>query len=319
MKKNVREEFVEEIRRSLPKNTNAALYLVKQLELGKETVYRRLRGTVPFTLDEAAEVARELGISLDRLVGITTAENAAYEFSINYFQNFHENYREVITESLRVLDIVSADPAGIYIMAANHLPYRFYAPFKALMDFRFKRWMYERKQIETMVGDHTPSMPRDYQEAQLKVLDGYRNIEGAYIIFDDNVFRSVVKEIGYFRLLSMISDDEVAEIKKELFELLDRIEEMMIKGRTPEGKRIYFYLSNVIFDTSYSYMEAKNFQISYFHIYAVHLLSSTSPQICMIQKSWLETILRHSTLITQSGEIERNAYLKTQRALIETL
>lgn len=318
MKKNVRQEFIEEIRQTLPKNKNAALYLVDKLGLGKETVYRRLRGSVPFTLDEAARVAADLGISLDHVVGVTSAENAGYEFLINYLQNFDDNFREIMDGSMDALTKVSGDPAGIYIMAANHLPYRFYSPFKALLDFRFKRWLYEREKIESFSADIREMADR-YQKIQVKVLNGFRDINGTYMIWDDNVFLSLVKEINYFRLLSMVSDEEVAAIREELLELLDGLETMMVKGRTPEGKRIYFYLSNVIFDTSYSYMEARDFKISYFHIYAVHTLSSVSPQICAVQKSWLQTILRHSTLITQSGEIERSSFLKKQRALVEAM
>lgn len=295
------------------------MYLVSQLGLGKETVYRRLRGSVSFTLDEAVQVARSLGISIDRLVGIAATKEVGYEFRIDYCSDFSENYNEFICEHGRILDIMANDPSGVYMMAANHLPYCFYLPYRGLMDFRLRRWLYERGQIESFAEDSVFRLSEEYRAGQLDLLDKYRSVENTYMVWDENVFRSLVKELRYFQLLSMLSDKEISEIKDELKNLIDELEKMMIRGKTPEGKNIYFYLSNVIFDTSYSYLEARNLHTSYFHVYAVHTLQSESPEICAIQKKWLQTILRHSTLITQSGEIERTVYLKNQRAIVDTL
>lgn len=318
MKTNIRKKFVEEIRKALPRSNNAAIYLTNQLGLGKETAYRRLRGSVPFTLDEAARLSRLLGISIDRLAGIA-AKDSDYAFSINYSKDFFENYEEYISESSRVLDIVGGDPHGLYIMAANHLPYCFYASYAGLMDFRLKRWIHEREMTETSPPKDSFDLSAQRRREQFELLGKYRAIEETYMIWDDSVLRSLVMELRYFRMLSMLTDDELAGIKEELRNLLDRLEKMMITGHTPDGKRIYFYLSNVLFDTSYSYLEAGNFHVSYFHVYAMHMLQSESPEICTLQKKWLQGILRHSTLITESGEIERTAYLKEQRSIIETL
>lgn len=318
MKTNIRKRFIEEIRKALSRTNNAAIYLTNQLGLGKETAYRRLRGSVPFTLDEAARLSRLLGISLDRLVGLS-AEDADYAFSINYTKDFFENYEEFVSQSGRVLDIVGGDPHGLFIMAANHLPYCFYSPYTELMDFRLKRWIYEREMTESLSKKDSLDLSAQRRREQFELLNKYRAIEETHMIWDDSVLRSLVMEVRYFRMLSMLNDDEVAGIREELRNLLDRLEKMMITGYTPEGKRIYFYLSNVLFDTSYSYLEAGNFHVSYFHVYAMHMLQSESSEICSVQKKWLQAVLRHSTLITESGEIERTAYLKEQRAIIDAL
>ncbi len=319
MKKNIRKEFVDEIRCALPDDINAAIYLAGELKLGKETVYRRLRGTVPFTLDEAAAVAGDLGISLDRLAGITRPGNPVYEFNINYSCDLDENYDMFALGTLSVIRKVAQDPSGIFIAAANTLPWPCYGNRAALATFRYKRWLYERGEICSMATEELETMPYDYLKAQDDLMDAYRRIGGTYMIWDENVFRSLVKEIRYFRSISMITDEDVLNMRRELLALLDWLEELMANGKTESGVRVYFYLSNINFDASYSYMESKGFQNSIFHVYGVHQIESRSPDICTLQKSWLQTILRHSTLITQSGEIERAAYLKEQRSIVKTL
>ncbi len=320
MKKNVRKEFIDEIRKSLPANTNAAIYLIGQLGLGKETVYRRLRGTIPFSLDEAAQVARELNISLDRLCGITGPKNGEYEFDINYFQDFNENYEQFMSGSLKIIDKIAQDPNGIYVMAANHLPFNLYSEYGALSDFRYRRWVYEREQGGSFSAEEfKKTTPEDNEKARQELTEAFRRVGSTYMILDANVFRALVKEISYFRVLSLITDDDVMNMRAELLVLLDRLERTMLQGETEHGAKISFYLSNFILDASYSYLESADSCFSFFHVYDVHQIMSVSPEICTVQKAWLQTILRHSTLITQSGEIERITYLKEQRAIVDAL
>ena len=61
--------LIEAVKEKLPEGSNLANTLMDILYIGKEAIYRRLRGEVPFTLSEAATISREMGVSLDKLVG----------------------------------------------------------------------------------------------------------------------------------------------------------------------------------------------------------------------------------------------------------
>ena len=50
--------------------------------MGKEAIYRRLRGEVPFTFQEAAVISKELGISLDRIAGVSFSNNAMFDINV---------------------------------------------------------------------------------------------------------------------------------------------------------------------------------------------------------------------------------------------
>ena len=58
---------IEALKEKLPPKTNLANLLMDTLYIGREAIYRRLRGEVPFTLEEAALISRKLGVSLDKL------------------------------------------------------------------------------------------------------------------------------------------------------------------------------------------------------------------------------------------------------------
>ena len=55
--------LIEAIKEKIPANSNLANVLIDILFIGREAVYRRLRGEVPLTLTEAAIISRKLGDS----------------------------------------------------------------------------------------------------------------------------------------------------------------------------------------------------------------------------------------------------------------
>ena len=64
--------------------------------MGKEAIYRRLRGEVPFTFQEAAIISKELGISLDRIAGVSFSNNAMFDINVVDHGNPFETYYDFL-------------------------------------------------------------------------------------------------------------------------------------------------------------------------------------------------------------------------------
>lgn len=67
MQNELNTSLIEAVKEKLPLKENLANLLIDTLYIGKEAIYRRLRGEVPFTLEEAALISRKLGVSLDNV------------------------------------------------------------------------------------------------------------------------------------------------------------------------------------------------------------------------------------------------------------
>ena len=74
--------LIEVMKEKIPDGGNLANTLMDILYIGKEAVYRRLRGEVPFTLNEASIISKKLGVSLDQIVGISYTNNAMFDLNI---------------------------------------------------------------------------------------------------------------------------------------------------------------------------------------------------------------------------------------------
>ena len=78
MTNNPNANLIEAMKEKLPLKGQLADMLMDTLYIGKEAVYRRLRGEVPFTLQESALISRKLGISLDKIIGLSFKSNAMF-------------------------------------------------------------------------------------------------------------------------------------------------------------------------------------------------------------------------------------------------
>jgi len=109
------------------------------------------------------------------------------------------------------------------------------------------------------------------------------------------------------------------EIKNELFLLADELEELAINGKTADGNRVRIYVSNINFEATYSYVDTNNLQMSLIRIYSINSITTMDNEIFCTLKEWIQSLKKFSTLISESGEMQRIQFFKQQREIIDAL
>ena len=109
------------------------------------------------------------------------------------------------------------------------------------------------------------------------------------------------------------------EIKNELFLLADELEELAINGKTADGNRVRIYVSNINFEATYSYVDTNNLQLSLIRIYSINSITTMDNEIFCTLKEWIQSLKKFSTLISESGEMQRIQFFKQQREIIDAL
>ena len=89
---------------------NLANLLMDILYIGKEAVYRRLRGEVPFTFTEAAVISQKLGVSLDQLIGANFGGNALFGLNIVHYADPVETYYAMIDGYAKIFRELKREP-----------------------------------------------------------------------------------------------------------------------------------------------------------------------------------------------------------------
>lgn len=307
------DRLISSMRESLTEGENLVNTLMDILLIGKESAYRRLRGEVPFTFEEIAKISSKLGFSVDNILGINDTERGVFDFNVLNPKDMIDDYCEKLEKNIRLYRKMRKATTSKARFALNTLPYSFYMPHENLAKFKLFRWLYQINPNPAYTSYDDMHIPPKVLELQKMATTESRFVKSAFFILDRNVFTSLKYDIEYFYKLNLLSKENIDILKKELFELLSDLETMTITGKYKTGTEVQLYLSNVDLEASYSHYEFGESQYSHLRIFSINGLDSLNPKICDKQKEWIESLRRYSTLITQSGEVQRFAYFKKQR------
>lgn len=230
MKDALNNGLIKAMREHLPEETNLANYIMDIISIGKEAVYRRLRGEVPFTFYEVSLLSQSLGISLDQIVGTNRAEGAVFNLNVSNNMSQMESYHDILKRYHKLFTFAKEDPKSVLSAACNIVPFTFYSPYERLTKFRLCRWMHQNNGMKITASMSDIVVTEKILESQRKLMQECRQVPSTYTILDNNIFQSLVREIKYFAGLNMLSDDDIEVMKQELNRLLDEMNRLLPGG-----------------------------------------------------------------------------------------
>ncbi len=311
--------LIEIMREKVPAGTNLARVLMDLLCIGKEAVYRRLRGEVPFTLAEAAIVSGKLGISLDKLVGSGREGNAVFDLNIVRYENPVDTYYAMIDNYLRLFEGI-ADPSAVETgTAANIIPQMFTMKYEMLSRFRFAKWVYQNQTREHVRTLDELVLPDRLYQKQAEYVAALQDFGFTYYIWDSMLFNSLVNDIKYFVSINMLNDRNVARLREELQALLEEMYVMCSTGHFRSGREVQIYISNINFEATYSYIETRGYLLSMLKAFSVSSMTSRDEGVFNNLKQWIRSLKKFSILISQSGEMHRIQFFTRQKEIVNTL
>lgn len=313
------EALIAAMQSKIPDGTRLANVLIDILFIGKEAVYRRLRGEVPFTLNEAAIIARQLGISLDNTVGSKMTENALFDLSIIGIDDPIENYGKIITsysEMYRSIKDLDNTEIGI---AANLIPQIFYLKYIHLSKFRLYKWVYQNDKNNAYNSYADIVIPDHIRELQKEYVRIAQYVKTTIYILDNYIFNNFIRDVEYFINIHLLSEKDVELIKEDLLHLLDDLEEYTTKGKFKTGTSLQVYISNVNFEATYTYLTSPVTNLASFRLFSINAVYSSDPLIYNYNKDFILSLKKYSTLISESAEMKRIQYFNKQRELVQSL
>ena len=319
MNYQLQENLIATIREKIPKGKNLTAYLSEKLVLGRESVYRRLRGEINFTFEEIAALSLDLGFSLDNIIGVKKSENALFNIHMLQESDYFDIYTNKMTEYGRMFRNMSKQPNTKARIAINMVPYFFVIGYQNLSRFRIYKWVHQNQKIGSHDMFSEFVLPEKITKTHKTFCEDTQTIPEITLIMDDNVFWSITKDIKYFMRRGLLTQDDVCTLQAELHEMVDMLEQLSTDGASRSGAKVSIYISSVDIEASYLHLESDNFQFSQVRIFSISAIDSYNKGLCNIQKEWIESLKKYSVLISKSGEIQRFEYLKKQREYINNI
>lgn len=319
MNNEIRDNLIIAIRENIPERTNLTNYLSDTLNIGRESAYRRIRGEINFTFEEVAALSKDLGFSIDNIIGIKRNENALFNIHMLQDLEYLDIYVKTMSDYGRMFRGMDRSTNVRMRIAANTLPYFLHTSYSQLSKFRIYKWLYQTRKISAHDKFADFVLPEKVLNAHALFHKDIQKIPDVTLILDDNVFWSVAKEIEYFFKKGSLSDEDVQVLKTEMHRLVDEIELMATTGMSKSGAKIEMYISSVCLEATYMHCESVNSQFSQVRIFSVSAIDSFNVGLCKIQKEWIESLKRYSVLVSESGEMQRLEYMNNQRKYIDLI
>ena len=206
------------------------------------------------------------------------------------------------------------EPESELATSSNIIPQTLYMKYDMLSRFRLFKWMYQHDKI-----DCTNHCYDDLVLPEKELVDEAQQFESTCHIWDSMIFQYLVNDIKYFTKIHLLTEDNVFQLKTELLQSLDELEEIAMKGKFASGKDVHIYISNINFEATYSYAASKYRHVSMIRIYAINSITSRDTEVFGNLKEWIRSLRKFSTLISQSAEMQRIQFFKKQREIIAEL
>ncbi len=298
--------------------TNPVDLLMDILPLKREAAYRRLRGEIPFTLDEAALLAVKLDISLDQL--LEYPKNGTYKATMLRMNNPNplKAYCQTMTQIIDALRFVKSDADPLIISATDLLPTSHLFKYPYLSKFRLFKFMYQCRKETMPCRMSELNLPPEVRQLEECWHKEVQQIPIHYLL-TSNLFASCITEIRYFVETGLVSNEEISLMKAECHQFLDDLERDVLSGHLLTGQSFQVHVSNVYFDTTYIVLNSASFKACSINVFGVNYFSSLDDELCDEMGEWIDSLMKYSVLITRSGNIERVDFFSRQRAIVDGL
>jgi hypothetical protein len=312
---NLNEIIVNTILRSIPKNIKPVIYLMDLLKLSRESVYRRIRREIPFSMEEITRLSLTLGFSIDEIVEGSKKERKFFDLQIP--SDFSEAYLELFKEYENYLQNLLVAKNGQVLMALNHIPPLFSTFFDNLSRFFYYKWMTENMDDMSNYSFSNLQIPDDLFYLQERIAINCQKINNVVIVFSPHVFLSAIKEIQYFYRRKLLTKEELQFLKTDILDLIDLGERIAKSGCFSTGAHMDFYLSTLNIHSNSIYVQYDNVRETHLWIYSSNPMIIRNSEICDMQKKWIYSLKKHSTLITESNEILQIEFFNKQRMYVQ--
>lgn len=319
MKNNIfHVKLIEEISNKIPQKNKMVSVLTDLLCIEREAVYRRLRGEVPFSFHEVATISRNLSVSIDELVDVTSDNISPFKIRLIEFADPKSDDFSIFEQLYRFISFIN-NPESEATQSTNVLPRAFIFRYETLTRFSLFKWQYHynettKKRYSEVVL--TSDMQRNYSG----YVEACRKLGTIRYILDFRIFDYLVNDLLYFSGIHMITREELQAIKADLMSLLDYMEQLTLTGCDPEsGNPVFFYISNLNFGSCYSYIKTTTYHISFINAFLLNAIVSFDAKTYEKVRTWIQSQIKSSTLIIESGEVDRIRFFETQRRLVDTL
>ena len=303
----------------IPQRGKLADVLTELLGIEKEAVYRRLRGSVPFSFNEICEIAVYFGFSLDSIAENISPVTRQMTVLITDFLYPQENDYKKLEDFVVNIQNLKEDNYLESGAIGSIIPSSLCVAYKYIYKFYLFKWSYQFGDQKRIRPYAEINIPERLTKISRVLVECIQNSPKVVYIFDRQFIKYLVDDIRFFLDIRLITAEDVSLMKEDLYLLINDMERYATNGNFDTGNKVDIFLANVHISANYNYIDANKYKLATMHIFTFSDSYSFDEVVFQNIKNWLNFLKRTSTLISQGNVTERIRFFERQRKIIDTL
>ena len=322
---DIQQLFFQKIKESMPSHLSFVDDVASLLEISNDSIYRRIRGEKPISLDEVRKLCSHYKVSMDQFLNLQS-DAFIFKGQLNdNSENSFENYLDQVTLNFSLFN--SFANKHLTILMKDIPPFvHFQVPELALFKFYF--WMKSILHYGSFKGvpfDMDDSRLHNYLGRSDQIIELYHTLPTTEIWNIESV-NSSIRQINFYHESGLIKNIATTRLLYDkLDELINHIEhqaETGVKfgiGKSPApGAATYRLFVNELILGDNTYMvEMNGTKMVFLNHSVLYFVATSDERFTKSIAENLQNLEKKSTMVSTIGEKERVVFFNNVRKKIQ--
>lgn len=321
----LQKELFQQIKNSLAPHISMVDEVGTLLGLSYDSVYRRIRGEKPVTLQELKLLCEHFHLSLDQVLQLHTDKVLFTDMEANGQVTNFKNYLQGLLMQLQYFNSFK-NRQMLYLSKDIPVFYFFYTP--ELTAFKSFFWSKSILNDPDFAGKNFSLKNfdvKEYFELGQKVIAEYNKLPCTELWNYESV-NSTILQIAYYR------DSGIFEDEEDLNKVLDSCDAMLqhLQKQVEHGRKflpgtgevgyaapLKFYINEIILGNNSIMVETDDVKIAIINHIVLKYISTTDKKFTEKSFANFQNLVSRSILISETGERDRNKFFKGLREKVQ--
>lgn len=314
---DIQNAFLNLIKEKLPPNLSLVDEISDLLSISRDSAYRRIRGETALDLGELQKLCLHFNVSIDNLLNL---KSNSVTFNYRAIDRDNFTFEEYLKSILENLQTINAFENRELIYAAKDIPVFYHYMFREIAAFKIFFW------LKTLI--HDPELENAvfaYDKVSESLLNTSRGIWETYIktpcmeIWSEENVNVTLRQLSYCWETGTINDKEM------MLDLIDKVRTMLehLRKQAELGQKfepglkpptneqtLQVYANEVAIADNSIFFKMGGTRIAFLTYNTLNILSTSNAQVCSQMESWIDNLIKKSTLISGVSEKERNKFFR---------
>ena len=305
----------QRIREMVPQHVSLVDSVSEILNVSSDSAYRRIRGETLLVLEEARQLCAHFHLSLDQMLNVKSNSTLFQTSYINNTQYTFENYlKDLYLQLKHVESFISKEI--IFLVKDLHIFSNMLSqPFFAFRCFFWNKSIMSNPAYATKTFSLNGLTPEVITLAE-DIAKSYSRIPSTEI-WNTEAVNSIILQIEYYKesgLFSSAADIRTVydSVEETLYHLKEQAE-LGVKfypGENPSAKKqnLRFFYNRIILGDNTFLITTDHIRTVFLNYNIMNYMMTKDERFCTNTFNEMEMLIRRSTMISDTGEKQRNNF-----------